>query len=235
MAAILLAGPESALSHWAAADLAKLIRVDERQVLHVSRRTISGANPPGIVLHRVPGLADCDLTVNRGIPTTTAARTIFDLTPYLSVRALGRAIERAEYLRILDRTRLRTLAMGARGHRGIARLREVLGDPPMPLDRVRSGLELLLLRICREYELPPPAANVPLLGYEVDFLWERHRFVVEADGGVHEGRQRDRDNERDVALARAGYLVRRYSEAALGSADEVASEVLAILSERCPG
>lgn len=234
MAAVLFAGPGSALSHWAAADLTAIMRVDERQIIHVSRPTTSGADPPGIVLHRVPDLAT-DLTTHRGIPTTTAARTIFDLTPFLSALALGRAIERAEYLGILDRTRLRQLANGAQGHRGVSGLREVLGEPAMPLDRVRSGLEVLLLRICREHALPTPSVNVPLLGYEVDFLWQAERFVVEADGGDHKGPRRDRDNERDVALARAGYLVRRYSEAALSKPEQVAVEVPEILAERRPG
>jgi hypothetical protein len=41
--------------------------------------------------------------------------------------------------------------------------------------------------------LPLPAVNVPLRGYEVDFLWPDARFVVEADGGEHLNRaQRDR-------------------------------------------
>jgi very-short-patch-repair endonuclease len=77
-----------------------------------------------------------------------------------------------------------------------------------------------------------PAVYVPLLGYEVDFLWERERFVVEADGGRHQGRQRDADNARDVRLGRAGHLVRRYSEADLGNPAAIAAEVTAILSER---
>ena len=69
---------------------------------------------------------------------------------------------------------------------------------------------------------------------EVDFLWERERFVVEADGGDHlSRRQRDRDNERDAALGRAGYLVRRYgSSARYTGAERVATEIAAVLAER---
>ena len=75
---------------------------------------------------------------------------------------------------------------------------------------------------------------MPLLGYEVDFLWEPARFVVEADGGDHlEPTQRDRDNERDIVLARAGYLVRRYSLPGDGRSEaRVAAEILEILRER---
>jgi very-short-patch-repair endonuclease len=74
---------------------------------------------------------------------------------------------------------------------------------------------------------------VPLLGYEVDFLWERQRFVVEADGGDHlTSAQRDRDNERDARLGRAGYLVRRYGWRPVGERHALAAEVAAILIER---
>ncbi len=77
--------------------------------------------------------------------------------------------------------------------------------------------------------------NVPPLGYEVDFLWERQRFVIEADGGDHlHPSQRDRDNERDAALGRAGYLVRRYSSRAMRREVAVAEEVRSTLAERKP-
>ena len=74
---------------------------------------------------------------------------------------------------------------------------------------------------------------MPLLGYEADFLWPDARFVVEADGGDHlSPSQRDSDNQRDTTLARAGYLVRRYSSVAMADEGAVAAEVLAILRER---
>ena len=74
---------------------------------------------------------------------------------------------------------------------------------------------------------------MPLLGWEVDLLWERERFVAEADGGDHLGRaQRRRDNERDIGLGRAGFLIRRYDWAALDDRRAVAAEIASILRER---
>ena len=58
-----------------------------------------------------------------------------------------------------------------------------------PSAETRSWLEELLLRICRDHGLPVPAVSVPLLGYEVDFLWPAASFVVEADGGDHLNRR----------------------------------------------
>jgi very-short-patch-repair endonuclease len=44
--------------------------------------------------------------------------------------------------------------------------------------------------------------------------------------------QRDSDNARDAELGRAGYLVRRYSWAAMMDRAAVAGEIVAILGER---
>jgi very-short-patch-repair endonuclease len=75
---------------------------------------------------------------------------------------------------------------------------------------------------------------VPLLDYEVDLFWPDARLVVEADGGHHKGERRDRDNERDMALQLAGYLVRRYSWEALRDERTVAEELLELLRRRLP-
>lgn len=65
--------------------------------------------------------------------------------------------------------------------------------PPSPTRRAFAKAE--------RSHLPLPAVNVPLLGYEVDFLWPAARFVVEADGADHlDPAQRDRDNARGITL-----------------------------------
>jgi very-short-patch-repair endonuclease len=148
---------------------------------------------------------------------------------------LGQAFARAEDIQVIDKPRLRALTTNANGHRGVGNLRALLGQIDIPLSETRSRLERLLLRICREFGLPIPAVNVPLFGYEVDFYWERERFVVEVDGAQHRGRQRDSDNERDVRLGLAGILVRRYCDAALRRPRAIAGEVTAILRKRVHG
>ena len=52
-----------------------------------------------------------------------------------------------------------------------------------------------------------------------------------APGGI-KGEQRERDNARDLALQRAGYLVRRYGELALADEHAIAMEIRSILTER---
>ena len=232
MAAV-LAVPGSVASHDMAARLIHLDRDRSVGPLHVS--TARGhANPRGIRVHRPRRLDPADTTRRRGIPTTTPTRTLFDQASRLRPRKLRDLFEQAEYLEELDRPRLRTLLDGARGRRGLGVLRALLGYKPLALSTIRSRLERIVLTTCRTYDLPIPENNAPLLGFEVDFVWWEARFVVEADGGQHKGERRERDNARDLALQRAGYLVRRYGELALADERAIAEEIREILAERLP-
>jgi hypothetical protein len=148
-------------------------------------------------------------------------------------RGTREAFHRAEKFHLLDRRRLRELLDATPRHKGAGTLRELLGRGAIPLDRTRTWLEDLLTLMCDEHGLPMPLVNVPLLDYEVDFLWPDARYVVEADGGDHlTPEQRDADNERDATLQRAGYMVRRYSYLAMGREREVVAEVRGDLEAR---
>lgn len=234
LAAVRACGPGAALSHGAAAKLLGLLEAYEHPALHVSLLDRRRIKPRGVVVHRPRNLEKRDITVRCGIPTTTPTRTLFDHCSVVGPAALRAQFERAESWESLDRPRLKTLLTGATGRRGLGHLRKLSGYEPIPLARTRSKLERLVLSLCRTHSLPIPAVNVPLLNYEVDLLWPDARFVVEADGGHHKGKQRDDDNERDLALQMAGYLVRRYSWDALEDEHEVAMEILGILRRRLP-
>lgn len=233
LAAVLACGTGSLLSHGPAGQLLGILDRRERFALHVSRPSRACRAPAGIVVHHPRSLPAADTTVRLGIPVTTPTRTVWDLATTLSPAPLRRAFEQAEKFRLLDRERLATLLDATPNHRGAGGLRRLLAERSLPLSETRSWLEDLTLRTCREHGLPPPAVNVPLLGHEVDLLWEAARFVVEADGDDHlSPAQRDRDNERDTDLGRAGYLVRRYSSRAMDDGDAVAGEIQSILAER---
>jgi very-short-patch-repair endonuclease len=232
LAAVLACGRSSFLSYGAAGQLLWIVPRQQRLAIHVSVPRTSGRSHSGIVIHRPRSLDPRDTTVRLGIPTTTATRTIWDLATTLSPLGTRRAFEQAER-QGLDRRRLAELLEASPGRMGAGTIRELLAERALPLEATRSRLEEIVLEVCRDHGLPQPAVNVPLLGYEVDFLWPAAKFVVEADGGGHLDRaQRDRDNERDAILARAGFLVRRYSWRALADGGAVAVEIAAILTER---
>ncbi|HKQ17363.1 MAG TPA: type IV toxin-antitoxin system AbiEi family antitoxin domain-containing protein [Solirubrobacterales bacterium] len=233
LAAILACGPGAVLSHGPAGQLLWIVSRTERYALHVSLIRGRDRSPAGIVTHRPRSLERRDTTTRQGIPTTTATRTVWDLATTSTPTAIRRAFEQAEKLNLLDRDRLGSLLAAQPSHKGAATLHVLLGEAVLPLAETRSRLEEIVFETCRDHSLPLPATNVPLFGHEVDFLWSDARFVVEADGGDHlNRRQRDRDNARDIELARAGYLVRRYSWTALADRDAVAVEIGTILEER---
>ena len=76
-------------------------------------------------------------------------------------------------------------------------------------------MEAKLLPLLTQHLLPIPETNEMLRiagkTFEVDFLWRRHRVVVETDGGqFHDNPMaQKRDAERNRILARAGYRVPR--------------------------
>ena len=235
LAAVLACGGRAFLSHSPAGQLQGILDRHLHTALHVSVTDRTRLRIPGVVVHRPRSLDPTDTTRFRGIPTTTATRTVWDLATTLPPSQTRRAFEQAEKLKLLNRPRLQQLLTTSPSRRGAMTIAQLLAARTLPLAEVRSRLEELLLEICADHDLPLPAVNVPLLGYEVDFLWPRARFVVEADGGDHLNRvQRDRDNAKDITLARAGYLVRRYSWDAMDHRSAVATEVLSILRERSP-
>ena len=233
MAAVRACGPGSALSYECAAQLVWLIPRERSVGLHVTVPDRSRRRPPNIFVHRPRTLDAGDITRRLGIPVTTIERTIWDLAFSRPETVVRDAYELADGNGRLDRDRLRTLLNAHPHRRGSKLIKELLAESSIPLVAVRSWLEGLALRVCSRHGLPNPAVNVPLLGYEVDLLWESARFVVEADGGDHLKRtQRDKDNARDITLQRAGYLVRRYSSRDMKRQPQVAAEILEILRER---
>jgi very-short-patch-repair endonuclease len=235
LAAVLACGPGAALSHGPAGQLLGIVARRERFALHVSVPGRSRSGPTGILTHSPRCLPGSDITTRNRIPVTTATRTVWDLATIFTPLRTRRAFEQAERLG-LDRKRLRSLLEASPSRKGAGVIRELLAERALPLEATRTRLEEIVLETCRDHSLPLPAVNVPLLGYEVDFLWPDARFVVEVDGGDHLNRaQRDKDNERDAELGRAGYLVRRYSWAALESRAAVAAEIAAMIGERVRG
>lgn len=231
IAAVLACGPGAFLSHGPAGQLLGILGSRERFALHVSLTGRAARRPRGVVTHRPRALELRDTTTRLRIPATSVTRTVWDLAAVLTPLATRRAFEQAEKGG-LERARLRVLLESSPSRKGAGVIGELLSEAVLPLAETRSRLEEIVLEVCRDRRLPLPAVNVPLLDHEVDFLWPA-AHVVEADGGDHlTPAQRDRDNERDIALARAGYLVRRYSWAAASDRAAVSAEIAAILRER---
>jgi hypothetical protein len=106
----------------------------------------------GIALHRLR-LAETDVTVHYGIPTTTPARTLADLTDVLDPASLTRAVDEA---RIRDLTSLDAIAAQLRPGRTTKVLADLVARPHVP---TRSVFEDAFLTFCDRHALPRPEVN----------------------------------------------------------------------------
>ena len=199
LAAVLACGPGTALSHdHAAADMRLLPRPEGP--IHVSREGARHRRSPGIVLHRPLHLPPTDIVIRRGVPVTTAARTLLDLAATATERELQLAVNEAQVLRLITLDALRARATG--------RLRALLDDDS---GFTRTEAERNLLRLIARADLPRPRTNARLGRWEVDAVWPPHQLVVEFDGyGAHSTRAAfERDRIKDSELQALGHRVLR--------------------------
>jgi very-short-patch-repair endonuclease len=236
MAAVLAVGPGAVLSHRDAAALHGIRQTPEGRRISVS----TGAHArsvDGVWIKARRTLGAEDVTVVRGIPLTSPARTLVDLASLLTAAQLANALGEADRRGLLDvaaveRTLVRTRGRHGQGHR---RLRAALDAHAMHgAVRARSWLEERFLDLVLDAGLPRPRLNAPAAGFEVDALWPEQRVVVELDGWAdHRERQAAaRDRDKTNRLQVAGYVVLRFMHGdVVGRPGEVAAAIRATLRQ----
>jgi very-short-patch-repair endonuclease len=121
----------------------------------------------------------------------------------LEGRPLEQLVDLADQRGLVDFAELRAIRS--------ASLRAVLARySPAP---TRSELEERFLRLCDDHGIERPETNTRIEGMEVDFVWRDRRLIVEVDGYAYHRSPADfeRDRERDVTLAVAGWRVMRFT------------------------
>ena len=216
MAAVLAGGPRAVLSHRSAAGLWGL-RPDNRRKSDISLPSPSARPKQAIEVHRSVTLTADDVTTVEGIPCTTLARTLVDLGDVVDRRAVERAVEQAEVLRLFDLRAIERAIERAGPRRGTGLLSSVLENLNGPT-LTESELEEAFLTLCRNAALPTPEVNAWMAlpdgsAIKVDFLWRKERLAVETDGHpFHRTRQsRERDTKRDQLLRLAGFEPVRFT------------------------
>jgi very-short-patch-repair endonuclease len=186
---------------------------------------------PGIRIHRVT-LTRKDVRRHLGILVTNPARTILDVAPRLTDKALTRAVNE---LRIARRLKLELLAdLVARypRHPGASRVRPLIETRRGP---TRSELEDVFAVFATRFDLPPFEFNARVAGYEVDVLFPKQRVIVELDGYEFHGTRQafEKDRERDAATLAAAFVTVRITWERLTQAPEKeAARLHAILAGR---
>jgi very-short-patch-repair endonuclease len=227
MAAVLACGQGAVLSHGSAAAHWKLPWRKTPRIDVTVAGTGGRARRRLIVIHR-SSLPDDEIAVKEGIAVTTPARTIIDLADISPRRALERAIDEAQYLK-LDLSALRAV----QGRRGSGLLRAVLAEHEPGSTRTRSPLEELFLAFCKRHDLPRPKVNTKIAGYEVDFAWTKQKVAVETDGRAAHIRAAtfESDRARDLELTAAGWRPIRLTKRRLKTeAEAVASQLRRLLA-----
>ena len=227
-------GPQAALSHRDAAALHGLRPSNGARVdVTTSAQRASTAK---LRVHARRILDARDVTTVSGIPTTTVARTLVDLAEVVAHDSLVKVCSEAERQRTLDVTVIEEALNRLRGRRGpgVAWLRAALAElAAHGATLTRSELEDRLIPLLDAHDIPRPATNAHVEGYEGDAVWPTHRLVVELDGwDAHKTRRAfQQDRTKANALTTQGWTVLRFThDDVVRRPGEVAAQIEAQLS-----
>ncbi len=213
LAAVLAGGPEAMLSHEPAAVHQGFMQ-EGAPAPQITVPDGHGRSRPGIVVHR--SLVDTrDRRRVRGIPCTSADRTLVDLAPTYGAVELEMLLVAAESLGLIKRGRLAELVAERKGRPGVGRLAGLLDEPAAI---ARSWAEVRFVEVCALAGIPRPLLNHPISipgrsrPIVVDFAWPGVAMAVELDSQRFHGDWASavRDRERDQALALAGWACHRF-------------------------
>jgi very-short-patch-repair endonuclease len=165
-----------------------------------------------IRVHRGALTAD-DLTTVDGLPLTTVARTLVDLSATLTPHQAERLVHRAEHLRLLDTRSLDEQLARAQG-RPTRKLRAAVATlAAAEPDITRTELEGRFLALVLDARLPRPEVNAMVGEEEVDFLWRAEKLVVETDGAATHltAEAFEEDRRRDAVHSMMGFRTLRFT------------------------
>ena len=171
----------------------------------------SAPRHPRLNAHRTGYLPREHVTVHRGIPGTTAERTLLDLAGVLPEHRLRRAVRQAQFLKLTTVGSLAAALNGPGPRRGRAKLAKIIATGAAP---TQSELEDAVLDLLLRDGFVHPLVNAPLYlaGRRIvpDFRWPEQRLVIEADGPHHDDPlARADDLERQRLLEASGDRVLR--------------------------
>jgi very-short-patch-repair endonuclease len=237
IAAVMACGRGSVLSHRDAAALWRIYETHSATV-HVTTTAQSARKLPGIKVHRTRRLDPADVTKKDGIPVTTVARTLVDLTDLLPSDRILRAMREAEYLKLLDTDTLIAAVQRGNGRKRLTELTTAMARHT-PGQIVREELEHRFQELLHEAGLPKPDTNIRVKTrrrtYTVDCLWPDQRVAIELDGRDAHIRATafEEDRARDAALTAIGFRPLRFTWLRLKHEPEhVLAELKATLSGR---
>ena len=167
------------------------------------------ARPASVVFHAADLPAE-HLTRLYRLPVTTAARTVIDLARTLPFTDAVVVADSALHAEKATKPELRKILDSCASWPGIRQARRVVEFAD---ERGASVLESAARVVFDDYGLEPPGLQVtihlPRHAFLVDFCWEKHRVIAEADGLAKYAGHKElvAQFERDRLLRDAGYKV----------------------------
>ncbi|HEY0276885.1 MAG TPA: DUF559 domain-containing protein [Solirubrobacterales bacterium] len=237
MAAVLASGEGAVLSHASAAGLWGIWGSGAGEAhVTVPRKTRSGRS----IRRHFSVLPDDERTTHHGIPVTSAARTVLDLTAAKGDAAAETALREMEYLGIYGPVSLPALLDRHPAHRGVAPARAALARlADDPGGRIRSDLEEAFLPFLDARGIPRPRLNAWLTvdddRFQIDCLWPDAKLIAELDGFKSHRTKRAfrKDRRRDRRLGAHGFHVVRITEDQIrDEPGEVAADLEALIYNR---
>jgi len=229
-AAVLACGDGALLSHHSGAALWKYEKHWPAQFEVIAR---CDRRRQGILVHRSSTLTRRDITRERGVPVTSPARTVFDMTPRLKTdEKLRRFVNDARLTRTFHLGDLAELLARHPRHPSTKRLMPFV---EAPAGMTRSELEDMFVDFARRYGLPQPTINKRRGRREPDFLFPEEGVIVEIDSWQFHGDRGsfERDRDRDADHLAAGIVTVRVTEERLtGSPEREAARLHKILRAR---
>ena len=226
-----------AISHRSAAGLWTMTGMEKPDSIEVVTDVSRWARLEGVVGHRSRALFHEDLVDLRGIPVTSRARTLVDLSGAVSIGQLRRALE--DSLRHgLSLAALRRCAgrLPSGPGRRMTLVHTLLAERLPGYDPGDSDLETRALRVLVGGGLPIPRQQVPVkVGgrrFKLDLAYPDLRVGIELDGWDthHTLTAFHGDRERDALLASAGWVVAHFSAR---TADTQMVAAVGALLDRC--
>jgi hypothetical protein len=170
---------------------------------------------PSVRAHRSNLLPSSHVTNYAGVPITSGARTVFDLSAVLGDASLDRAINDGLRRGVTNVEELQACFddLAGRGRRRVAHLRPLLEARQVGFDPGGSDREVELLRWFDEAGLPRPVQQLWVVAggkrYCLDFGWPAAKMGLEYDGWDDHGQRLafDYDRERRDELELAGWLI----------------------------
>jgi hypothetical protein len=215
MAAVLAAGRRTVVSFRAAAYLWMLAGPWVTPVVEVTTPTRRRVRMSGVVVHDSWILDDIHVDRHRGIPVTSVARTLCDLTACCSPNEVGRALDDALRRRLVSLTQVQAVFedLAERGRRRSTLMRGLLDARGPEFHPGDSDPEVRIVRVLVGAGLPRPVQQhrVRIDGrtYRLDGAYPEYQVGIEYEGfEFHTSRTAFDDRyERDRLLKRARWSI----------------------------